>query len=80
MSKLILERVNNPPFATLGIQVPVPHSITLKEVARMYSWCSMNSTKWNLRVDSSNNKTFKVTFAFENEMEALIFKLTWACS
>lgn len=78
MSQLFYGQVNNPPFDTLQIRVSPNKAVTLKEVAHMYAWCSLNSKKWNLRVDSSNNKMFEVTFAFDDELEALLYKLTWA--
>jgi hypothetical protein len=78
MSQLVWGNNHNPPFDNLSIKVSPLRSVTLKEVAYMYAWCSLNSTRWNLRVDASNNKYFDVTFAFNDELEALTFKLTWA--
>jgi hypothetical protein len=69
---------HNPPFDTLQVRVSPQNPVTLKEVAYMYAWCNLNSTRWNLRVETSNDKKFEVTFAFDDELEALTFKLTWA--
>jgi hypothetical protein len=78
MSRLVWGNNQNPSFDTLLIKVSPKKPVTLKEVAYMYAWCNLNSTRWNLRVDTSNDKKFDVTFAFDDEIEALIFKLTWA--
>jgi hypothetical protein len=78
MSKLILESYLNPRFDTLPHKVPVLNQVKLADIAHMYAWCSVNTQKWNLYVTPSNDKMFEVTFAFDDEMDALVFKLTWA--
>lgn len=78
MSKLILESYLLPRYETLPYKVPVMNKVKLMDIARMYAWCSVNTQKWNLYVETSETNKFEVTFAFDDEMDALVFTLTWA--
>jgi hypothetical protein len=67
-----------PPFASLKHRVVLTRVNTLKELAVIYSWCCANCTEWNLQVLSGLELPTSIAFAFNDELEALMFKLTWA--
>jgi hypothetical protein len=75
----VMQRPILPRFDTLKYRVVVDRVLTLKELAVIYTWCCNNTTEWNLQIENLAEELGRVTFAFNDELEALMFKLTWAC-
>jgi hypothetical protein len=68
-----------PRFETLKFIVAINQIASFRELASIYSWCYMNCTEWNLQITNNLEDPGVVLFGFNDELEALMFKLTWAC-
>jgi hypothetical protein len=67
-----------PKFESLKYRVALDHVTNLQTLAGIYTWCYMNCSEWNLLVTNELTQPFKVEFAFNDENEALMFRLSWA--
>lgn len=67
-----------PRFDTLKYRVALTNVEKLQTLVEIYTWCYSNCSEWNLLVSNELTQPFKVEFAFNEENEALMFRLAWA--